>query len=399
MKASRRSVLKMGPALAAAGWASTLTGTASAAVRDSSYDPWVEVRGENVRHNVAEISRRVSGRPILAVIKNNGYGAGIANIARILDPLSEIEAVAVVKLQEAMAIRDAGIKKPILLMGPFTDKELEDVVARDIMPMVYTPIGNTLDRISAKLQKRIPVHLCVDTGMGRVGTPYREALPLMNDLANRKSIKVEGIMTTLAEEPEFDKEQIRRLQSLCDSLESKGVRLGKRHAASSFGLFENPYAFLDMVRPGMSVFGVYSEQRFSKMNVLDLRAAIGLKCRVIYVKKLLKGDSAGYGRAYVAKRDVWVATLPAGHTDGWPRSAAKGARVRIGDRLYPVIAAVSASPCIIELGPQTDVEVGDIAILFDWQDGSRPEDVSAACEASVYDLTMHLNPLLPRRVL
>ncbi len=399
MKASRRSVLKMGPALAAAGWVSTTASTASAAVQDSSFDPWVEVQADNVRHNVGEISRRVSGRPILAVIKNNGYGAGIVNIGRILDPLSQIEAVAVVKLQEAMALRDAGIRKPILLLGPFTDQELEDLVARDIMPMVYTPVGDTLDRISSKLQKRIPLHICVDTGMGRVGVPFREASPLIKDLAGRESIRVEGVMTTLAEDTEGDKEQVRRLQSLCSSLESEGAKLGRKHATSSFALFENPDTFLDMVRPGMSVFGVYSEQRFRTMNILDLRVAMSLKCRVIYVKKLLKGDSAGYGRAYVAKEDVWVATLPVGHTDGWPRIAANGARVRIGDRFYPVIAAVSASHCIIELGAQTDVKSGDLAILFDWQDGSRPEDVSAACEASVYNLTMHLNPLLPRRVL
>jgi alanine racemase len=399
MKTSRRSVLKLGPALAAAGWASSASGAAPAEVRDSSYDPWVEVYGDNVRHNVAEISRRVAARPILAVIKNNGYGAGIANIGRILDPLPEIEAMAVVKLQEAITLRDAGIEKPILLMGPFTDEELESMVARDIMPMVYTPIGDTLDRISAKLHKRIPLHLCVDTGMGRVGIPYREAPGLIRDLATRKSIEVKGIMTTLGEVMEFDRAQIRRFQQLCDSLESEGVELGKRHASSSFALFENSDAFLDMVRPGMSLFGVYSEQRFRGMNVLDLRAALGFKCRVIYVKKLLKGDSAGYGRAYVAKEDVWVATLPVGHTDGWPRVAAKGARVRIGEKLYPVIAAVSASHSIVELGPRTDVKAGDMAVLFDWQEGSRPEDVSAACEASVYDLTMHLNPLLPRRVL
>jgi alanine racemase len=101
----------------------------------------------------------------------------------------------------------------------------------------------------------------------------------------------------------------------------------------------------------------------------------------------------------VAKDDVWVATLPVGHTDGWPRIAANGAKVRIGSRLYPVIAAVSASHCILELGRETDVKIGDLATLFDWQDGSRPEDVAAACNASVYNLTMHLNPLLPRKVL
>jgi len=101
----------------------------------------------------------------------------------------------------------------------------------------------------------------------------------------------------------------------------------------------------------------------------------------------------------VAKEDVWVATLPVGHTDGWPRLAPKGARVRIRGALYPVVASVSASHTIVEIGPERRVEAGDEVVLFDHQDGSRPEDVAAACGASVYDLTMHLNPLLPRRVI
>jgi alanine racemase len=153
-----------------------------------------------------------------------------------------------------------------------------------------------------------------------------------------------------------------------------------------------------MVRPGMAIYGAYSENEFRHTGVLDLRPALSLKARVIYVKKLRAGDSAGYNRAYIAKDEVWVATLPIGHADGWPRTAPKGAKVRINGELYPVIAAVSASHCIVEIGKEERVKIGDVATFFDAQQGSRPEDVSEACGASVYDLTMHLNPLLPRRI-
>ena len=407
MKPSRRSFLETGlalPALLGATASLSASSQFSEATlsNDSSFDPWVEIHRDNLRHNVQEISRRAAARPILAVIKNNGYGMGVANVAQLLDPQPEIFGFAVVKLHEAISLRDAGIRKPILLLGPFDEQNLADAVARGIMPMIYTPLGPALDRIAAKTQKPIPLHICIDTGIGRVGVPYHQAAPLVRDLASRKSVQLQGTMMTFTEDPDFDKEQLRRFHETCGSLEKDGIALGKKHAASSFTLFQHPDAFLDMVRPGMAIYGIYSENEFRHTGVMDLRPAISLKSRVIYVKKLRKGDSAGYNRAYTAKDDVWVATLPVGHADGWPRAAAlardKGAKVRINGDLYPVIASVSASHCIVEVGTEERVKIGDVATCFDAQPGSRPEDVSESCGASVYDLTMHLNPLLPRRV-
>jgi alanine racemase len=403
MKHSRRAFLEAGLALPAVLHSSPdLTATPlpeSIASQDSAFDPWVEIHRENLRHNVAEISRRASGRPILAVIKNNGYGMGVANVATLLEPQAEIFGFAVVKLHEAFSLRDAGIRKPILLLGPFDEQNLADAVAHDILPMVYTPVGPTLDKIAAKTQKPVSIHICIDTGIGRVGVPYHQAAPLVRDLASRKSVHIQGTMMTFTEDPDFDKEQFRRFNETCASLEKEGIVPGKKHAASSFSLFQHPDAFLDMVRPGMAIYGIYSENEFRHTNILDLRPAISLKARVIYVKRLRKGDGAGYNRAYMAKGDVWIATIPVGHADGWPRAAAKGARVRINGDLYPVIASVSASHCIVEIGAEEKVKIGDIATFFDSRPGSRPEDVSESCGASVYDLTMHLNPLLPRRIL
>ncbi len=396
MGLSRRSFLQAGAAAAAVSRGSRV---GAATVTDSAFDPWIEVSAANLRHNVEEVARRVTPRPILAVVKNNGYGLGVANVARLLEPLAAVSGLAVVKLAEALAVREAGVRKPVLLMGPFDEAALEEAVARDITPMVYAPIGDALDRVAQRRGRPIPLHVCVDTGIGRVGVPHTRAAPLIRDLAARRSVRLEGVMMTFTEDPAFDREQLERFQSLCRSLEGEGVRLGKRHAASSFGLFQHPDAFLDMVRPGMALYGMYSEPEFRSAGILDLRPAVCLKARVIYVKQLRAGESAGYNRAYVAKQDVWVATLPVGHADGLPRVAAKGGRVRIGRDLYPLIASVSASHSIVEIGSEARVAVGDVASYFDAQEGSRPEDLAAACGSSVYDLAMHLNPLLPRRVL
>jgi alanine racemase len=398
MAVSRRTMLSVTPALASLGWASGAAPAAAETSSGSGFDPWVEVNADNLRHNVRQVASRVSPRPILAVIKNNGYGGGVVEVARLLEAQKEVAGLAVIKLQEAMALRDAGVRKPILLMGPFDDEGLEAAVFAGITPMVYTPLGVSLDRIAAKRQSPTPVHVCVDTGIGRVGVPHTDAMPLLKDLAARPSVRIEGTMMTFTEDPEFDREQLRRFRELCGSLAAEGVPLGRQHAASSFALFQNADSFLDMVRPGMALYGIYPEHEFRGAGTLDLRPALSLKARVIYVKQLRKGSSAGYNRAYVAGRDVWVATLPVGHADGLPRAAANTARVRIGDSLYPLIASVSASHSIVEIGAERRVEVGDTATIFDWREGSRPEDLSAACGASVYDLAMHLGALLPRRI-
>ena len=364
----------------------------------ASLDPWIEIKAANLAHNVQQVARRAGGRPILAVVKNNAYGMGLAQAAKLLEPLAPIHGLAVVKMQEAVALRDAGVKKPVLLMGPVGAANLDEIVARDISPMVYTDIGAALDRVAAKRQRAVGVHVCVDTGIGRVGVPYSRAAALIRDLAARKSVRIDGVMMTFVEDPALDAEQKKRFEGLCTSLQQDGITLGRRHAVSSFGLFDHPDAFYDMVRPGMALYGVYSEQKFRFSSAIQLLPAMALRAPVAYVKQLRAGESAGYSRAYVAKDDVWIATLPVGHADGWPRAAAKGARVRIGADRYPVIATVSASHTIVEIGREARVKIGDVATMWDWQDGSRPEDVSAECGASVYDLTMHLNPLLPRIV-
>jgi len=138
MLTSRRSLLKTGAALTVASWSGALA--APSPILDSSFDPWVEVHRDNLRHNVQQIYLRVGSRPILAVVKNNAYGMGVVNAGRLLSPLPAVAGFAVVKLHEAASLRDAGIRKPILLMGSCTEQELEEAVARNITPIVYTPM-------------------------------------------------------------------------------------------------------------------------------------------------------------------------------------------------------------------------------------------------------------------
>ncbi|MGE0363643.1 MAG: alanine racemase [Vicinamibacterales bacterium] len=397
MRLTRRHLLTS----AAAGLAvrPLAAGQAPAAAAPSGFDPWIEVHAAHLQHNLGEVARAAAGQPILAVIKNNGYGLGVTTVARQLEAAPAVAGFAVVKRQEAEAVRDAGVTKPVLLMGPVAADELADLQRRDIMPMVYTPMGAALERAAASSGRPVRIHVCVDTGIGRVGVPHAQAEALIRDLASRRGVAIAGVMMTFTEDLEFDREQLRRFEALTGRLRSAGVAIGRRHAASTYTLFQHPDATLDMVRPGMALWGIYPEPAFRTQGRLDLRPALALRSRVAYVKKLAAGTSAGYSRAFMATGDTWVATVPVGHADGWPRIAAKGASVRIRGRHFPVVASVSASHTIVDLGPDTDVQAGDVATCFDWEPGSRPEDVAAACGASVYDLTMHLGGHLPRRLI
>jgi alanine racemase len=392
--ASRREFLKASAALPALGIQPSSAQRQARALSHSSFDPWVEVHTGHLRSNAAAISALVK-RPILAVIKNNGYGGGVEQVARALEPLDAIAGFAVVKLHEAVTLRDRGIRKPVLLMGPVGEGAYIELQRRRIALMLYTPISAWLARTWER-EGPLDVHVCVDTGLGRVGVPHTRAADLIRELARMRAVRIAGTMMTFTEDPDFDREQLRRFNALIATLDAERVPHGACHAASSYTLFQHQDAFLDMVRPGMALYGIYPEPAFQKAGTLSLTPALALKARVAYVKQLQPGDSAGYNRAYRATRPVWVATLPVGHADGLPRTAAKGGLVRIRGRLYPIIASVSASHTIVEIGDERSAEAGDEATLFDWTPGSRPEDLAAACGASVYDLTMHLNPLLPR---
>jgi alanine racemase len=363
----------------------------------SKFEPWVEIYPENMKHNVREIHRAAGNRPVLATIKNNGYGMGVVESAHILDQMDEVSGLAVVKLNEAVRLREAGISKPILLLSLTEGRELEEVVRRDITPMIYTEIGRELEALARKLQRPIPVEVKLDTGLSRLGVHYRKAPDYYRDLASRDGISIQGSFITFTESEDFDREMIRRYNGLMSQLSSAGLNYGKRHAVSTTPIFRHPEAHYDQVRPGIGLYGIYPYPDVQRrQGLMELKPAFGLKCRVVDVKKLQKGDSAGYGQAFVAEEETWLATLPIGHADGWQRSAAGCAKIRIGEQLYPVVASVSASHTLVNLGAQTGVKIGDEAVIYDDREGSRPDDINRACGTSTYDLLMHVSPTLRR---
>ncbi|MGD8278555.1 MAG: alanine racemase [Gemmatimonadota bacterium] len=372
----------------------------TAPVRGDRFDPWVEVDPAALAHNVGVVSRLTSGRPIMAVLKNNAYGLGLAEASRLLAAHAEVMGFAVVKPEDALALRAAGIGKPVLLMGMAPDSLVADLVAGNVHLSLY--LEDDAERLPglASGSGPIPAHIYVDTGMSRMGVPYHRALPVLRSIAERRAFRIDGTFMAFTEEPDFDPEQLRRFLELAASARGLGISPGRLHAASSNGVFHLPDAHLDLVRPGMALFGGYPSRPDEERAKAALVPAARLRCRVVRVARLRPGDTVSYGRDYVAERPTWIATLPAGHVDGYPRGAVGGARILIGGRTYPVIGAVSASHIIVEVGDEHTVSVGDVATLVGPDHPAiHPNEVARVSGGSVYDVFMHLNPQLPRFVL
>ena len=321
-------------------------------------------------------------------------------MGKILEGFPEVVGLAVVKTEAALALRDAGVRKPVLLMALFGDEDGAELVARDVHLCLTT--DDAADRVSRAVEragKPARTHIYLDTGMSRMGIPFHRALPWMEGLMAR-GIQVESTFMGFTEDPEYDRIQLRRFLEVAEGARAMGFDLGTLHAASSAAVFNFPEAHLDMVRPGIALFGAYPSNEGREAEIAALRPAGALKARVVRVEQLRPGDSVSYGREYVAERPTWVATLPVGHSDGYPREAVKGARVLINDRLYAPVGAVSASHTIVEVGETEDVRIGDVATLVGPQHSEvYPNAVATRTGRSVYDILMHLNGALPKVVL
>lgn len=400
MTISRRLVLAgltAAPVLSALG---SSVRAATTNIAPDRFDPWLEIDSAALRKNVSVVSKLANKRPILAVIKNNGYGLGLTTVAAALEPMPQVAGFAVVKAESAIALRDAGIKKPVLLMGLFSDNDGEELLRRGIQLSICTDDSAArIMRASKKAGQAAIAHIYLDTGMSRMGIPFHRAMPVLNEL-REFDINIASTFTGFTEERDFDREQLGRFIQVTNAARASGVKLGALHAASSHAVFNYADAHLDQVRPGIALFGAYPSDFASERAIAELHPAMRLKARIVRVEQLREGDSVSYGRNYIAGKSTWIATIPAGHTDGMPRTAVNGAQVLVNGTPYPVIGAVSASHTIIELGPERRANIGDVAtMLGPDHEAIHPNQFANATGTSVYDRLMHLNPTLPKIVI
>ena len=376
---------------------SSVTSAATTSVAADRFDPWIEVDSAALQYNAKTVSRLAGGRPVLAVIKNNAYGLGLTTVASVLEPMDEIKGFAVVKAAEAIALRDAGVRKPVLLLALFSEQDGEELARKDIQFSLCTDdAAGRVIKAAKAAGRRAEAQFYLDTGMSRMGIPYHRAMPVVEAVADL-DIDIKGTFTGFTEDADFDREQLGRFTRFADAATQNGASLGPQHAASSHAVFNYADSHLDQVRPGIALFGAYPSDYEIERDIAELKPAVRLKARIVRTERLRTGDSVSYGGHYVADKPVWIATVPAGHTDGIPRTAVDGSRVLVNGALYPVIGAVSASHSIIEIGDEPKVEIGDTVTLMGPDNAAiHPNAFAASSNASVYDILMHLNPTLPK---
>jgi alanine racemase len=221
---------------------------------------------------------------------------------------------------------------------------------------------------------------------------------LIEKIAALPHLKIEGICTTLTEDPEFDKEQLQRFLEICAGAKRKGISLGWRHAASSAAVFYSPDFFLDMIRPGITLYGYYPNARTRKEDALRLKPALKLSTTVTFIKDLSPGESLSYLRVFRAEKKMRAATLGVGYSDGYPFLFGGKVSVMIRNKAFPVLDAVTSNHVMVDLGDDREVRIGDEAALIhpDRSTGLAADALAEQSGVPDYKILIGLNPLTPR---
>ncbi|MDD5936997.1 MAG: alanine racemase [Clostridiales bacterium] len=341
------------------------------------------------------------GTKIMAVIKADGYGHGAVPLARVLDPLVDWFAVAIV--EEGIELREAGFTKPILVLGYSAKAQLTDVVHYDLTQTIFSyEMAKCLDEEARRQEKIVQIHIKLDTGMGRIG--YQPALESINEIVQINTLsnaKINGIFTHFACADMIDKtsakEQLRIYLDFVNKLEGRGVHFEVKHVSNSAGIIDMPEANLDMVRSGISTYGLYPSDEVHKEQLL-LKPAMELKTHISFVKELEAGHGIGYGSTYVTKKHTKIATVPVGYADGFSRQLSNKGKVLVHGQYAPIIGRVCMDQFMIDITDIPDVKPDDVVTLIG-HDGDKMitvEEVAELAGSFNYEYVCNVGKRVPR---
>ena len=357
---------------------------------------WLELSRSDLIHNLAGVRRLVGSRRIVAVLKANAYGAGAVGMARVLSA-NGVDAFAVANVAEAVELRTAGIAGMVLVLTYFTRGEVEAICEHDLSATLFTrEAAQMVDERARANGKPVSVWVKIDTGLNRLGVPYAQAPAFIGEVRQHASLRIDGVYSTLTENPERDAVQVRRLMAVREAVPA--LRAVPLSIASSHGIVALPESYLDAVRPGIMLLGLEPSDR-KRMDMrlvqqVDLRPIMTWKARIGYVKVVPEGEQVGYGVRPPLARATTVATLTVGWADGYP--PAMQGHVQIGANRCRVLA-VSANSTMVDVSDVPGVALGAEAVLS----GQQGEAMVTAYEVaqasgSVYRLLTGVPRAVPR---
>ncbi|HHY59417.1 MAG TPA: alanine racemase [Clostridia bacterium] len=367
---------------------------------------WVEVDLEAVAHNFHVVQKLTgAGTKVMAVVKANAYGHGAVEVARRLRQAGA-SYFGVATQQEALELREAGVEVPILILGFTPLEDAEATVARGITQTVFSLAqGEALSRAAVKLGRPAAVHVKLDTGMGRLGVPPgEEAARLIEELAKLPGLVVEGVFSHLARADEEDKgpalAQIRRFREFLETLQRKGFVVPLRHLANSAAVMELPESHLNLVRPGIMLYGLYpSPER--RPEGISLRPALSWKARIVQLKTVPPGTAISYGGSYVTERETLVATLPLGYADGLRRALSNRGEVIVRGRKVPIIGRVCMDQTMVDVTGIPGVAVGDVVTVIGREGDAEisAADMAGLLDTISYEVVVGIGPRVGRKYL
>ena len=355
-------------------------------------------------HNVKNMHDKIKeGTKILAVIKTDGYGHGAVCIAKELESVEYVYGYAVATVEEGVELRDNGMLKPILVLGYVFPENYEVAIENELILTVFTKeAADSLSMVAHKSGKECKIHIAIDTGMGRIGYAVsEESADEIAYISKLSGLCIEGCFTHFAKADEYDKnptyEQINLYNQMISMIESRGVNIPIKHCSNSAGIIEIAEANMDMVRAGISLYGLWPSEEVNK-EMITLAPVMSLISHVAHVKTINKGQAVSYGGTYVADKERIIATIPVGYGDGYPRGLSNKGKVLIRGQYAPICGRVCMDQFMVDVTDIKEIKVGDRVTLVgaDGEEKITVEELSELSGRFNYEFVCDINKRVPR---
>jgi alanine racemase len=358
----------------------------------------VEVDLKGLADNYKSISLFTNTK-IMPILKANAYGHGLVEVARTLEACGA-DCLGVAFLEEAVSLREAGIRSPILALGGVSGRQIETFLNYEIQITASSADKlELIDVLAGQLKKIAHVHLKIDTGIERIGAHYYSADKLLEKAIACKNVKVEGVFSHFAMSEtnlEFTKLQLERFLEAVSFFEKRSLPTPTRHIANSGGILGLKESHLDLVRPGLLLYG-YCSSDYSQQK-MEVRPCFSLKSEVVYFKVVRQGSGVSYNHTWTAKEQTRVVTVPIGYGDGYPRSLSNKSSVIIRGKKLPTIGTICMDQLMVDLGQSGTAYNGDEVVLIGNQEGEKICLLELANLANLdpRELLVMLNTRIPR---